>query len=695
MLDYIHFSHEDNMTPSLYHGAQPSHIVVTEANWSAADFESFATMLPTVTTLSVWFENDISTRLKDWIPLGALLGRVEHLSFSSQKPAADHPSLLASWIPHMKSLKKLGPTWRFKSGPAMLDALRTSKVKLEELKLYNGVEDDEDHAANCLNAATFSKFQDLADRMPQVERLVLPGECFEEFTSTEGVQRLQSLEKAFAKSNISLKDVYVVAKSFRENSTDAFFVQLYGYLFAVESDRNILKWHIDKIIELGFENLAPESDVLLFSLSGGLPDMAPLKVEMLLDAGADPLKKCPDYLGGFFGYTVGNALHIAACFSTEQITEVLLSRIKWDLLSSIDDLRMSNGLLPIHLSPCDFGAWQAIYNRLKSRFPTADLLQDDANVQGMMPIESILMTKETGYSDEAVYSTMEFILRECPQAASHSRQRRPNQGSLTSLCMERFCHFTVESSFSPRAFEIIQRIVAVEFPDLAQRGPCTLQDLGFELNDTRYRGFMLFACSFYAPQIFDLVIAQQTSAERACCLHALMSRPPVPNSVDCIRKVLSLGFDLILPNELVSDPISEFHPLWHYLAEHWNGDPTFDPVEDYLANHEELDKQRCKSFWDCFWELVDAFEAGGQPGFVPEEMYDVLPLGDELIVFSEVNNILRFMEWGATRCRLLIRNMRQDIIELHHLDKAREAEGKQNRFSALFETISKNVKAAK
>eukprot|EP01122_Echinamoeba_exundans_P011565 TRINITY_DN4635_c0_g2_i1.p1 TRINITY_DN4635_c0_g2~~TRINITY_DN4635_c0_g2_i1.p1 ORF type:complete len:456 (-),score=36.17 TRINITY_DN4635_c0_g2_i1:530-1852(-) len=422
---------------------------------------------------------------------------------------------------------------------------------------------------------------------------------------------------------------------------------------------------------------------LMYLLAGGLPDFAPLKVGLLLDAGADVFQKCPVYLWDIFGHTVGNALHIASMFSSKEVAEVLLKHINWDAIESINDLRMSCGFLPIHLSPYRFRTWLAIYRALKHRFPEADLLLDDSNTEGWIPIHAVVGSRETGNLQPEILALMEYIIRECPQALSQKGPTMSRQPSLTGSTIDCFCNFLLEdNTYSSRAFDLIQRVVAAQLPDLSRRPPCTLAALGFIGEADKPLGTWLYACCAYAPQIFDHVVAQHSSAARAICLHVLLSRPPMPRSSYGISKIISLGFDLELPEDV--EPVLDAHPLWHYIAVHWVPDHDFLLPEDYLASIDELDRGKSKEFWQTLWPLIKAFEAA-PPG--PDDtngasFNDFFPPPWELVVFSEPDDVIRFFQWGKQFFPNYVSSLQHCISEFYQGDQKREEEAKPNRFQA-------------
>jgi hypothetical protein len=356
-----------------------------------------------------------------------------------------------------------------------------------------------------------------------------------------------------------------------------------------------------------------------------------------------------------------------------------LKHIDWDAIESINDLRMSCGFLPIHLSPFDGRAWIAIYKTLKFRFPDLDLLMDDSNTEGWIPLHAVLGSRETGNIQNELLSVMQFILRDCPRAALH-KPRMPVQLLLVSSTVDCFCQFLLDGQYDVRAETLINRIFAGQIPDWSSKGYCTLAELGFNAESEKQFGLWLFTCCAYAFEIFERVVPQHTSTARAICLQTLLMVPTFPHSYEGISKIVALGFDSVLPADV--DPVLASHPLWHYTASHWDP-PTYDEIEECLAGNDEFDRDTTKPFWQTFWQLVTAYEAS--PPSLTSDV-EFLPAPEELVIFSEPTDVLHFMEWGKKVCPTYTNILQMVITHFVEQDNTRETEtGKKNRFKEYAE----------
>jgi hypothetical protein len=678
MLDFLAFDDiEEEIAPKMYIGAHPRMLILSAPSLTPEDFDALSTILPSVEELKIWFQGPIYDDEYSWIKLGVHLGRVERLTFRPIDAESDSSIILSSWIPHMKKLRALSMTWRFNSGLKVLEAFSQSRPKLETFRLDNA-DFDGGHTDSGINAGLNSKsmhyFQDLAVLMPSLNRLILPCECFADFTSAAGQEKLKAFERAFSKSALSLNNVYVVAGSRNRR----FLVPLYGFLFATERDETILPSHLHKLVELGFDNMAFGADTLTFLLAHGNVDLAPLKVGMLLDAGCDPLRPCRISLWDWMGTITGNALHFAALFSPGPVAQVLLQKLNWTLVKSIDDIRTSCGFLPIHMSPEDADTWLAIYRELASRFSGANLLLDVSNFENWAPIHAVVAVKEHGNEISAILSVLELILDECPQSAPHSEPQRPDQLSFIESVICLFSTFYASDTFySNRAVAVVERIVEAQFPVLAL---CKPDDLNiFSGDDTVYSGMMLFSCSMFAPTLFNHLVSLLPSSIRAACLHLILCNAPTPSAPRSIAKIADLGFDLTI------EPMTISHPIWHYLSTHWIFQLSMgnDPI-GYLADIDNLDQHTTKPFWQNFWRLVDAFGSSLPDSVDPPEMMDKFPLAEQIIPFSDPEDIIRLLDWGQGRCQMWIDGVEVGIDIICGFDRVREKSGKPNRFASLY-----------
>jgi hypothetical protein len=621
---------DERHKPSRYVGSSPAFLALKGFPSTEAEVDALATIMPSVESLKLRAYIDKSIH-QQWVPkIGPSMGQLKKFRALS----SDCGDFLELFAPYLKALRDLDYSWADQDS---LEALKAISKHVSRLRLLR--------ISVALDAEEFIDLPSLADNIPEVDNLVIPAQFLVDLTATEG---LESLEKKTG----SMKRVYVAAIG-RDEQT-AFFIPVYGYLFAMESEPNVVQECLRKLVDTGVNHTVEEGDTTLVYLIVGEPTMPALKIRLLLESGADAWLQCPASLHSYVGFTTGNALHEAVMAATQEVASVLCDCLDWDAVESLDQLRMSSGFLPTHLAPQDFGAWTTVYNCIKKRFPDVDLLGDNANTQGWIPIYSVLGSRPAPPAEDQAIPLLKFILQERPESAGFV----PQSGiSLLSLAIQSFS-FDLDT-FPPAkdAIPIIETLAKARLGDLSQRAPCTLKDLEFmSAMGADVLGMYLFGCLIYLPRVFDLVVANESAEVRTACLRRLASQRgcrEVPGLFKAIQRLLEEGVQQIkleAEEEEDMDEVSSFldrNVLFSFWSSMWSYRMDIFDTEEYLSSHQDLEQHKTSEFWECFWKLADAPIApiGEKAPKPPQDLVEYIPDGTELIICSEPHNIEKLISY--------------------------------------------------
>eukprot|EP01122_Echinamoeba_exundans_P004116 TRINITY_DN14130_c0_g1_i1.p1 TRINITY_DN14130_c0_g1~~TRINITY_DN14130_c0_g1_i1.p1 ORF type:complete len:728 (-),score=155.27 TRINITY_DN14130_c0_g1_i1:114-2297(-) len=603
-LTNIEIRYGTHFTAEFFAGAAPHTVSIHGVPDSEKEALYVGSLLSLAKEVSFELENVDDDDASSLEMLGSCMSAVTALEIDCGYISANN--VVCSWLPHTKNLTRLDITWNSESSTVLEAAAACSK--LEFLRLQNESE------------GVMLLLRDIAPALKglkALKTLVLPELFFElsKLRISVDTGRMDLFEKhldiltAYLPNQLQdLHDVYV-----RANGKNTFDVHIIGVLYTDCSYKTICDFLFAKLKEFGVDRVCDEyGDTVLTYLLSASPDDVPdhpdsfcteQKIESLLDAGADPLRR--GALPGISGKICwGNVFHAAAMYGiTNHITNFISMIEKRDLNATVASMKTSEGFTPLHFVATESDSWIALSDYFK-QFVSEDMLTDNNNILGVTPLAAIHHRVDPNLvAPLAVVECTEFMLGNKLWKDNEGVKKELSQLFPTALDFYASYLGTQpasdpEEEVDEEGEEVLYPIREVSALLKRLRGAYSGNRLSTPGASLPVAAKRLSAAFILCPtEAMRVIVQEATQRELSAALVAIcsMGEAKVDTLESAITELLKAGAQATFTH---SDICNGFTALGAFVATH-------TPMEENIVE-EYYWQADCQAFWKVFWQLANA-----------------------------------------------------------------------------------------